>query len=361
MALWSKDEAVRVNDTVTHIANQCPVAERPAIQTYLNNWIAANFTTPALRSVFSQQLSTDGVAGRGDATARAARRALVILRGGMLNAANPLYLAPAGVMTMPAAQVGAALAAMILPLRIFALQEQNNNTQLQAALTSLSTQPQVFLQNDIVVCQSWGVPPGGVLAHKFLFDYRNQTFLMLPPAMPQGAGIVGAGITVNAVNVPEIYWANVPGRGANAAAAPVGGTFAGIIATPLTGATLMVTSAFTGCSFCFKNNGGLIFAAHIGPATPNDPSIGPPPTLATQLIANGDFAAPAGAVAGALRVFGRSLSNIAGQNAGYAVQAVPGMPLVAASMYVFGVTIGGAWQIYSQENQGPLKTVRRLL
>jgi hypothetical protein len=361
MALWTKDETVRINDTVTYIAAQCPVAERPAIQTYLNNWIGANFNTPALRSAFSQQLSTDGVAGRGDATARAGRRALVILRGGMLNAANPLYLAPAGVMAMPAGAIAAALAAVILPFRIFALQEQGNNTQLQAALTSLTTQPDIFLQNNVVVCQSWGAPPGGMLAHKFLFDYRNQTFLMLPPAMPQPNSIVGAGINVNAVNVPEIYWANVPGRGNNAAGPPAGGTFAAIVATPLTGATLMVTSAFTGCSFCFKNNGGLVFAAHIGPATPNDPSIGPPPTLATQLVANGNFAAPAGAVAGALQVFGRGLSNIVGLAPGYTVQPVPGMPLVSASMYVFGVVIGGAWRIYSQENQGANKTVRRLL
>ncbi|MGC8470417.1 MAG: hypothetical protein ACP5NI_10970, partial [Acetobacteraceae bacterium] len=124
--------------------------------------------------------------------------------------------------------------------------------------------------------------------------------------------IQGAGITVRAVNVPEIYWANVPGRGNNAAAPPAGGNFAGIVATPLTSVALMVTSAFTGCSFCFKNHGGAVYAAHIGPATPNDPSIGPPPTLANQLIATGDFAAPAaaGAVAGALNVFGRGASRI---------------------------------------------------
>ena len=127
---------------------------------------------------------------------------------------------------------------------------------------------------------------------------------------------------------------------------------------------LMVTSAFSGCSFCFKDNGGSVFAAHVSPATPTDPSIGAAPALATQLggqQGTGDFASPQAATAGALQVFGRGFSNLQGKGAGYAVQVVPGMPLTAASMYVFGVVIGHSWHFYSQENNNGVKTVTTLL
>ena len=360
MPFWSKDAKDRIDETVAHVVAQCPPGERATIKTYLDGWIAANFINKVMQKAFSKELSTHGVSHRGDKATRAGRRALVILRSTMLNAANPLYLSQDGVMQMPSGQVAQALAAMIPPFRIFALQEQNNNTQLQAALTELTTQTVTFLQNNFVVCQSWGAPPGGVLAHRFLFDYKNQQFMMLPPKMGQGGNIHGAGITIDAVNVPEIYWAKVPGRGNIAGA----GNFGGIVATPLANATLMVTSAFSGCSFCFKDNGGSVFAAHVSPATPNDPSIGPAPALATQLAGpqgTGDFASPQAATAGALQVFGRGFSNLQQKATGYAVQAVPGLPLTAASMYVFGVLAGNSWQIYSQENNNGTKTVTRLL
>ena len=360
MKFYYKWATTRINQTVDYIVAQCPQGERAMIRTYLENWIAANFVNRAMRKHFSSKLSTHGHAGRGNAQTRAARRALLILRNYLMNPACRLYLTPDAAMSMPSGQVAQALAAMIPPFRTFALQERNNTTRLQAALTELTTQPETFLQNNMVVCQSWGDPPGGMLAHRFLFDYQNQNFMMLPPRMGQGGNIRGTGITVNAVNVPEIYWADVPGRGTNAAA----GSFAGIVATPLVGANLMVTSAFSGCSFCFKSNGGLVFAAHVSPASPVKPSIGPAPTLATQLAGQGgtgDFASPQAATAGALQVFGRGFSNITGQAAGYTVQAVPGTPLTAASMYVFGILIGGGWRIYSQENHNALRTVKQLL
>ncbi|MGC8470416.1 MAG: hypothetical protein ACP5NI_10965 [Acetobacteraceae bacterium] len=59
-------------------------------------------------------------------------------------------------MNLPTNQVAAKLADMIPSLRIFALQEERVRTQLQAALTALTTQPVAFLQHNIVVCQPWG-------------------------------------------------------------------------------------------------------------------------------------------------------------------------------------------------------------
>jgi hypothetical protein len=175
----------------------------------------------------------------------------------------------------------------------------------------------------------------------------------------------GDGLPIQAVNVPEMYWFNVPGRGNIPNPPP--GSFATIPCTELTGADLMVTSAFTGCSFCFKNNGGAIYAAHVSPdgtAANAGPSIGPAPPLANQIggpAGTGDFNAPAGAVAGALSVFGRGLSNVVGFPNGYAVNPQPGTPLTAASMYVFGIRQAGVWRVVYQENNAGNKTFGQLV
>ncbi len=58
-------------------------------------------------------------------------------------------------------------------------------------------------------------------------------------------------------------------------------------------------------------------------------------------------------------MYGRGFANIVGHPTGYAVDPVPGMPLVQASMYVFGINNGG-WQFFAQQNQMGTKTVTQL-
>ena len=355
MGLFGKGDQERIDGTVATIVNLCPAIERQTVRAFLTKWIAANFGSPVMRKVFSEGLSTHGYAGRGDEATRAARRALVILRGDLLNPANPLHMSADAVMSMPTGQVAQALADMMLPFRTYALQEERVRTLLGTAFNSLKTSPQLFLTNNIVVCQSWGNPPGGVLRHRFVFNYKDQVYMMLPPAMLHTLNDPAKALEVDAVNVPELYWGRLPKL-------PNGQpNWASIDASTLTGADIMVTSAFSGCSFCFKNNGGSVYAAHISPATTTDPSIGPPPTLANHLINSGNFGSPAGATAGALQVYGRGASNLVGHALGYAVNPVPGVPLIAASMYIFGLHIGGGWQIWGQENNNGAKTVTQLL
>lgn len=365
--MWGKDAQVRIDETKTYICGLYPAGDRQTIRTYLDQLISGMFNNADLQKAFSAELSTHGFQGRGDADTRAQRRALVILRGSLLlNTASALFLKPDQVMRTPAGQIPGQLAAVREGFHIWAMQEQNHNGPLQNAFNSLTANPLQFLQNNLVVCQSTGAAPGAAINHTFLYDYKNQYFQMIPQQQigPQGqqqagylkpAHIAGLGLVVQAINVPETYWADVPGRGA----VPLGhgaGTFAQIAATQLIGANLMVTSAFSGCSFCFKQNGAGTFAAHISPATPDKPTIGGPPTLANQLNANGNFGSPPNAAAGALRVYGRGFANIVGQGAGYAVDPVQGVPLVQLSMYVFGINNGG-WRFYAQQNQMGAKAV----
>jgi len=110
----------------------------------------------------------------------------------------------------------------------------------------------------------------------------------------------------------------------------------------------MVSTQFTGCSLCFKEVNGRLFAAHIMPD--NGPAGGFPGSgiamareLAGQnpLVAAGDFAnAPAG---GVFKVFGRGYSNILTCPLGYNYTGPP------SYMTIIGFHKPGGWQIFSQE------------
>jgi hypothetical protein len=365
MALWGKDDQTRLNETFDFIASKVPGNEQTVVLGFLRNWL--NRTYGAGSNQLSQAMSTSGFNNTGDKQTRAARRALVILRGDMLNAANPLRMTANQIMNMASGQVVTALEALLPNFRIFAQQEERVTTGLQIRFNQFVNNPQTFLANAIVVCQSapgaGGV--GAAIDHRFILNYADQNYMLLPLNTAKPQTVRGDGLIVKAVNVPEMYWFNVPRRDNN----PVSGSFARIPATELTGADLMVTSAFTGCSFCFKSNGGSVYAAHISPdgtAANAGPSIGAAPALATQLggangAGTGDFASPPGATAGALSVFGRGFSNLGAFPNGYTVNAMPGTPLTAASMYVFGIRRNNVWHLIYQENNAGAHTTGVLL
>jgi hypothetical protein len=364
MAFWSKDTQVRIDETVAFILSKIPAPEQAVAKRFLENWIRRNYPQAEGLKAFSEALSTRSFSNVGNKDERAARRALVILRGDMLNASSPLWMRATTTMAMPSGQVVPALMAMIPAFRLFAQQEENVNTLLRLEFDELRATPQAFLQDNIVVMQSSpGVAGAGKAEdHRFYYDYSEQLFKFMPAGGRTGTRVNGQGIVHKAINVPETFWFDVPGRGLN----PVPGNFGRITATQLTGADMMVTSAFSGCSFCFKENAGATYAAHISPDGTQamaGPSIGPAPALAMQLggpAGTGNFYSPIGARAGALSVFGRGFSNLAGKAAGYAVQSVPGVPLTQNSMYVMGVQINGAWRLIFQENNAGVRTVGRL-
>jgi hypothetical protein len=372
MPFWS---GARINDTFAFIVSKVPGGEKNIVMAFLRRWLTETYGAAA--NLLSDRMSVAG--GRralpedvrdateaGDKQTRAARRALVILRHEMLNPGQPARLQQDQIMSMASGQVTTSLNALLPGFRLYAMQEQGVTTDLQLKLFSLKGNPLGFLQNNLVITQSARSPNddgvGQTESYRFIFNYREQAFLLIPSGALKPNGVRGNGITLNVVNVPEWYWFRVPGRGRN----PAPGNFGQLPCTELTGADLMVTSAFTGCSFCFKSNAGRVYAAHISPdgtAANAGPNIGAAPELATQLIATGDFAAPAGAVAGALQVFGRGRSNLGAYPNGYAVNAVPGVPLVQASMYVIGSQGGGGhnWTLVFQENNAGARNVGRLI
>lgn len=128
-------------------------------------------------------------------------------------------------------------------------------------------------------------------------------------------------------------------------------TFANILGCELTGATFMVTTQFTGCTFCWTNNGGMIRAMHIGPTRAGYPSAalatsypGGGNGVATRIVAQGAGAGMANAAGAALHVFGRGAGNAPAINGGNSFY--PNATLEYAT--IIGRNSGGGWKFYLQ-------------
>ena len=132
----------------------------------------------------------------------------------------------------------------------------------------------------------------------------------------------------------------------------VGGDFRLISATELASA-LMITTQFTGCTFCMKSHGGHVYCAHIQPAR-DDAANAAPMLTGTQvagLIANnngvhGDFANAAGG--NPLSLYGPGFSqNLFNGQGGYP----NGLGGGGSYMTVIGVRRGVSYEVYSQVTQ----------
>lgn len=369
MGFFSKDEQVRIDETFAWIVAKVPANERNTVGLFLRNWLARTYGAGGGigQRAFSEALSARHANNAGDRETRAGRRALVILRGDLLNAAHPLKLTAAQAMAMPSVQVAAAVNGMLPNFRLFAQQEERVNTALQLKLNQLSATPEAFLGAHEIMTQSapsaTGI--GQAEAHRFFFDYDAQKYWLVTLATTKPQRVFGNGITIQAVNVPEMFWFRVPGRNRTPA-----GSFARIPCTELTGADLMVTSTFNGCCFAFKHGAGGVFAAHVSPDGREaghgaDTYIGAAPTLAHQIghpgavgiaAGTGNFDAPLAAQAGALQVFGRGYSNLAGRAGGYYSDIALGEATLR-KVCILGSRIAGNWQFVVQEfgaNRAPI-------
>ena len=140
---------------------------------------------------------------------------------------------------------------------------------------------------------------------------------------------------------------------------PARGSFATITGSQLTTYDVMISTMFSGCSFCFKqeNAGGRIWAAHIMPDDGVGHVVAGAGTgLARQLaglvpnVTGGDFT---GSTAGNFRVFGAGYSNLAAPlNTGYPVRTA-----LDEFMNIIGFRTNNVWRIWSQHINGANKTV----
>ena len=115
----------------------------------------------------------------------------------------------------------------------------------------------------------------------------------------------------------------------------------------------MVTTQFTGCSFCMAEDGGHMYCAHVSPAgipgfTNN--TTGNP--LARRVMATGAFANAGGA---APRVYGRNVGSPPNPD-GYDIGAGGGTDTY---MTIVGFPGGATYNIYSQTTRENVISVAR--
>ena len=178
---------------------------------------------------------------------------------------------------------------------------------------------------------------------------------------------------ISAVSVVALHW-SVPGRGAVPMPPPEApSTFAGMLGIRFSGGpTWMLTTQFTGCSFCYREVGGMLCAAHISPAgDANKPNL-TGQVLANQIMGNvanvgaGVFAnIPAAAGAGGpLNVFGNGAGNVhphGGGNGFYPPKTPNAGPGEMKWMSIFG-RLNGGWEFYTQsiDGAGAIMEARRI-
>lgn len=185
-----------------------------------------------------------------------------------------------------------------------------------------------------------------VLQFYFQYDSGNDRFVFGGRIDPR----FGAGHPFATVSVPAVNWYDVPGNGGqNAPVTP--GNFAQILGCELNGATVMLTTQFTGCTFCWTSHGGTIRAAHIGPTRAGYPSAalatsypGGGNAVAARMVAQGAAAGMANAPGAALRVFGRGTGNAPPINGGN--NFYPNATLEYAT--IIGRDSGTGWKFYLQ-------------
>lgn len=138
------------------------------------------------------------------------------------------------------------------------------------------------------------------------------------------------------------------------------GDFRQILAIELA-SQFMVTTQFTGCSFCMKRHGGHVYCAHVAPQRDAAANAAPALTgtqVATRIANNngvlGDFANAAGG--GPLSIYGAGFSSNIGPG-GYP----NGLGGGTGYMTVIGVQRGPNYEIYSQVTQnGMLASHQRI-
>lgn len=143
-------------------------------------------------------------------------------------------------------------------------------------------------------------------------------------------------VTVEAINVPATPYTAVQANPGNIAA-----TLSSLDA----GCTLMLTTQFTGCCYCFMTHGGNLAAAHIDPQGRTTGTTGQ--TISQALRTNGGFS---NGIGGTFKAYGR-IDNGSG---------LFGYPQTAQQMTIVAVKRSGAWEVYAQIDMGTHRDVERI-
>lgn len=199
-------------------------------------------------------------------------------------------------------------------------------TEAQVALDDLLANPINFLQNNKLTINGKSTE----LACSYGFSMRDggYKFDCLSPG--------SAKVTVMAINVPATPYNNVK---ANLGA--IKATLSSLDGT----CKLMLTTQFTGCTYCFENTGPNLAAAHIDPQGKTTQVTGQ--TISKALREGGGFSNSLG---GTFKAYGRVDTG----------SGTYGYPQTAEQMTIVAIKDNGAWAVYAQITLATHREVERI-
>ena len=132
---------------------------------------------------------------------------------------------------------------------------------MRGVIDSLVAAPATFLRRHLLLVV--GSETDGAMRRCFVHEKPNM------PNVPIKLAFYSAKMNehlarspqIDVANVPGVVWSDVPNRTRSG----IAGSLAGITGTDLGDAPSMLTTQFSGCSFCYKTHLGKTFAAHIVP------------------------------------------------------------------------------------------------
>ncbi|MCG3194811.1 MAG: hypothetical protein DIJKHBIC_04078 [Thermoanaerobaculia bacterium] len=347
MAFITKDDQARIDDAFNFIAGTTlvPARMKLAVSTFVSDFIKRKLPTGSSRQEirnFSRGMSMAKVHHSGTEGQRALRRAIHLLWEAMENheRAEQAKLTP-GIDLVYDFKRSMEKAWIVSEKKGGGLVAHKwvFDNGLKLYTKAFLRRNRLFIQGSSKIDGTQG--DQNVLDFEFGFDELKDRYTIAP----KGLG----GYSFKAVSVPAVHWTDVPRRGVTEDS----GSFGAMNGTEFDGASVMVTTQFTGCSFCLKDAGRLL-GAHISPSVPGRPHPFSSGTkLAQQLsgvqepaVGKGDFA-NGNPGTGQLLVYGRGYSNMTGLRDGYDPRIQGGG---SSGMYIVGFKRPtGQWKVFSQE------------
>ncbi len=339
MGVFSKGAQTRLDETRDYIVSKITDGgEKARIKSYITTKITQLAGPSGVVKGISDPMSMNDLTQRGTKDERKQRRSLIMieLMGGMSVGMSAKTLAATG--------LAAKFAESLESLRWVVDQESGTGMVIAQPFNELKNNTLQFLSKYPLLV--FGSETDGKMHQYFIYEKPTT------PNMPHKFAFYSKSMhkhyahspKVSVSNVPGVVWSKVPGRGSNSTS----GSFATIDGTECT-ESIMLTTQFSGCCFCYKTHGGKTFAAHIMPGDESKKGsdiTGGGKTLAEQLaglhattVTPGDFKSPPAPTGGQFYVYGRDYSNIPGQT-GYTG---------GVQMTLIGIRRGGTWNFYSQE------------
>ncbi len=351
----AKDSTVRINGVLAFIqncgllsANERASAHQLATNFINNHYPPGNAGQVAYEN-FSGGMSLGFHVGNDANNYRNMKRATYLLA----HAINNLHLNAIGAIHPGQMADGAASAALQDMLRKAAcVRDAQTGTinAAQQALNALYNLPLQFLAtNKLIVLGSTvravGQGDQNILNFDFGYDPGGNRYVFQTAGPHPGHCLVAVDSVVAQKWTTAADWLNHQPNG----------DFTQIPAIELT-SQFMVTTQFTGCSFCMKRHGGHVYCAHVAPqrdAVANAAPVLTGTQVATRIANNngvlGDFANAAGG--GPLSIYGAGFSSNIGPG-GYP----NGLGGGTGYMTVIGVQRGPDYEIYSQVTQNSMIT-----